>query len=86
MNSQDFQLLCAPGRGLVLEDLIERDAEYVRDAEGDFERGRVLVALDGDDGLAGDVDEVGEFLLGHGAGGAELADGVADGGIHAAIR
>ena len=70
----------------VLEDLFEGEIEDVGDAEGDFERGRVLVAFDGNDGLAGDVDEVGEALLRHGAGGAEFADGVADGGCHALIR
>jgi hypothetical protein len=65
-----------------LEDLLEGNAEDMGDAEGDFERGRVFVAFDGDDGLAGDVDEVGEVLLGHGTGGAEIADGVREARRH----
>ena len=69
-----------------MEDLFEGDIEDVSNAEGDLERGGVLVAFDGDDGLARDVDEVGEGLLRHGAGGAEFANGVADGGCHALIR
>src|SRR5437899_11645291 len=70
----------------VLEDLLERDAEDVGDAEGYFERRGVLVAFDRDDGLTRDGDAVGELLLCHGTGSAELADGVAEGGLHADIR
>ena len=35
-----------------MEDLLQGYTEDVRDAESDFERGRVLVALDGVDGIA----------------------------------
>ena len=69
-----------------MKDLFEGEIEDVGDAEGDFERRGVFVAFDGDDGLARDVDEVSQGLLRHGAGGAEFADGVADGGCHALIR
>jgi hypothetical protein len=70
----------------VLEDLFEWDIEDVRDPEGDLERGGVLVELDGDDGLAGDADAVGEVLLGEAVVCAEVAKGVADAGGHASIR
>ena len=69
-----------------MKDLFEGDIEDISNAEGDFKRGGVLVAFDGDDGLARDVNEVGEGLLRHGTGGAKFADGVADGGCHALIR
>jgi hypothetical protein len=36
----------------VVEDLLQGYTGDVRDAESDFERGRVLVALDGVDGIA----------------------------------
>jgi hypothetical protein len=58
----------------------------MRDAEGDLERGRVLVQLDSDHGLAGDADEVGELLLGHVAVGAQFAHLVADAGGHSEVR
>jgi 8-oxo-dGTP pyrophosphatase MutT (NUDIX family) len=54
------------------------NTEDVRDTKGYLKRGRVLVTLDGVYRLPRDGDEVGELLLGHGAGGAELADGVAE--------
>ena len=85
-RSSDPGSLPPGARWCVLKNLFEREIEDVGDAEGDFERRRVFVAFDGDDGLAGDVNEVGEGLLRHGAGGAEFADGVADGGCHALIR
>ncbi len=69
-----------------MEDLLKRNTEYVGDPESNFERGGVLVAFNGDDGLARDGDEVGKFLLRHRAGGAELSYGVAKARAHAAIR
>ena len=74
----------------VLEHGFEGDGEDGGDAEGDLERGGVLVALDGVDGLAGNADAVGELLLGDGGFGAEDADALvyAGGGGrgHAALR
>src|SRR5690349_4821196 len=49
----------------VLEHVVEPYAEDVGDAEGHFERRRVAALLDGDDGLAGDADAVGQVGLGH---------------------
>lgn len=69
-----------------MEDSLEGHVEDVRDAKGDFERGRVFVAFDGDDGLARDQDEVGEALLGHGVGGTEFAYGVAKSRAHSLPR
>ena len=65
---------------VVLEDLLEWDIEDACDAEGGFERRRILVELDGDNGLAGDSDGVGEFLLGHRVCSAEIAKSVAETG------
>ena len=48
-----------------MKDPFQRYIEDACDAEGDFERGRVLVAFDGNDGLACDTNSIGEFLLRH---------------------
>ena len=45
--------------------LIERDTEYRRNAEGDFEGRRVLAEFDGVHSLPRHADFVGELLLGH---------------------
>jgi hypothetical protein len=74
-----MELLCAASGWGVLEDLFERDVEDVSDAEGYFERRGVFIAFDRDDGLTRDGDVIGKLLLRHGAGGAELADRVAEG-------
>ena len=39
-----------------MKNLLKRNREEMRDAEGDFQRGRILVEFDGDDGLPGDVN------------------------------
>ena len=49
----------------VLEDVVERDAEHVGDLEGHLQRRRIPALLDGDDGLPGDADALGQFGLGH---------------------
>jgi hypothetical protein len=85
-GERSIELFRARGRCLVLEDLLERDPEYVGDPESDFERGGVLVAFNGYDGLARDGDEVGKFLLCHRADRAELSYCVAKARAHAAIR
>jgi hypothetical protein len=41
-----------------MEHLLQRDIEDLRYPKSNFERGGVLVALDGIDGLAGNEDEV----------------------------
>ena len=69
--------LRAASRWGVLEDLFEGNVEDVRYAEGDFQRRGIFIAFDRDNGLTGDGDVIGELLLRHGAGGAELADCVA---------
>ena len=80
------ELLCTGTGRVVLEDAFKRYVEDVRNAEGDFERRGVLIALYGDDSLACDIDEVGELLLRHRVRGTKFADGVADGGLQAVIR
>src|SRR5690606_308278 len=63
----------------VLEDLFEGDAEHAGDLEGALQRRRVAALFDGDDGLPGHPDAVGELRLGHLAvGEAQGPDGVGD--------
>ena len=55
-------------RGLVLgvcEHVVERNAEDAGYLERHLERGRVLLLLDGDHGLTGDADLLGEVGLRH---------------------
>src|SRR5580704_12525104 len=63
--SRTLSFWSATFRDLVAEDLVERQAVYPRDAEGDFQRRRVFAELDGIHGLPGDTDPVGELLLRH---------------------
>jgi len=86
LMDRSIELFRAQGRSLILEDLLKRNTEYAGDPESDFQRGGVLVAFNGYDGLARDGDEVGKFLLCHRADGAELSYGVAKARAHAAIR
>lgn len=65
-----------------MEDLLQGNTEDVRDAEGNFERGRVLITFNGIDGLTSNEDAVGEFLLCHGAGAAEFMNSIADSRTH----
>src|SRR5690606_18479923 len=65
-----------------LEDVSDRYAERVGDAEGDLERWRVAALLDGDDGLPRDAGLLGKRRLGHLAGmKAQRPDGIADLGL-----
>ena len=48
-----------------LEDGFDGGVEGAGDAEGQDERGDVFVGFEGDDGLTGDADSVGEILLRH---------------------
>ena len=50
---------------IVLEDLVYGNVEGLRDSKGQGQRGGVFAGLDGDDGLAGNADLVGQLLLGH---------------------
>ncbi len=45
--------------------LLQFCAEGAGDAEGGVQGGGVAALLDGDDGLAGEADQIGELLLGH---------------------
>ena len=49
----------------VVEDVVERYAEHAGDLEGHLQRGRVAALLDGDDGLSGHAEAVGQVGLGH---------------------
>ena len=63
----------------VLEHGVERYPEDPGDLEGHLQGGRVAALLDGDDGLAGDADAVGQLGLRHLAvGEPERADRVGD--------
>ena len=70
-----------PGR-IVVEYLLQRNIKDVRDAEGNFQRGRVLIAFNGVDRLTSHEDVVGKLLLRHGAGAAEFTNGIADSRTH----
>jgi hypothetical protein len=65
-----------------VEDLLQGNTKDVCDAEGNFERGRVLITFNGIDGLTSNEDMVSEFLLRHGAGAAEFTNGIADSRTH----
>jgi hypothetical protein len=67
---------------IVVEYLFQGNTEDVRNAEGNFERRRVLITFNGIDGLTRNEDTVSEFLLGHGAGAAEFTNGIADSKTH----
>jgi hypothetical protein len=63
----------------VLEHVVQRNLEDARDLEGHLEGGRVTALLDGDDGLAGDADAIGQLRLGHLAvGEPQRANGIGD--------
>src|SRR5690349_5185556 len=53
---------------LVLKRRFKRHAEHARDPERHLERGRVAALFDGDDGLAGHADLLGQLRLRHLAG------------------
>jgi len=65
---------------LILEDLLQSDAEDESDFEGGLQGWRVLVLFYGDDSLPRYADCVGEGLLCHVVGGAKLANLIEDGG------
>jgi hypothetical protein len=65
-----------------MEDLLQRNIKDVRDAERNFERGRILITFNGVDGLTSNEDTVSKFLLRHGTGTAEFTDGIADSRTH----
>ena len=47
------------------EDVFNAGVEHPGDAKGQFQRWKVLGVLDGNDGLAGDTDAVGQVFLRH---------------------
>ena len=57
-----------------IKDLFDRQAKIVGDLVGKFKAGRVLAHLNACDGLAGDTDGVGKFLLAHLAGLAQFGN------------
>ena len=63
---------------IVVEYLLQRNIKNVRDAEGNFQRGRVLITFNGVDSLTSHEDVIGKLLLRHGAGAAEFTNGIAD--------
>ena len=52
------------GRGSEREEFVDGLAEIGGHLEGEFGGGDELVVFDGVDGLAGDADGIGQFLLG----------------------
>lgn len=63
------------------EELVDGLAEIGGHLEGKFGGGDELVVLDGVDGLAGDADGIGQFLLGDAEDGALHADVILHGRI-----
>lgn len=63
MNSRPGRSVFTSQASIQGEDLIDRLAEVGGHLEGEFGGGDELVVFDGVDGLAGDADGVGQFLL-----------------------